>query len=77
MKEATKRPRAFTKLAAMLGMAQVAEAVIETPPPHSGDNSTDHAHGGLRKFQGNPIYSPRPGKLKGYMKNKSTFNKNR
>ena len=51
--------------------AEKIEDLSETSVQLSNDKTDVHASGGRRKLQGNPIYSPRPGKLKGYMKEKS------
>ena len=73
MKEQTNRPRLSRKIEAILGLAQLMGATPETivmpiTDPHYPEV---HASGGLRSFQGNPIYTPKRTKFKGYMRDKS------
>ena len=74
----TNRPR-FNRVSAFIAMLGI-QSMMEKKDPSLLDDGQDlkeFSYAGLGKFQGSPIYSPRRGKIKGYMKNKTSFNKRR
>jgi len=79
MKKGTQRPKfnAVAAFIAALGMEAILAKKANEKEVDPAADKDEFRYAGYGAHFGAPIYSPRRGKFKGYMREKTTFNKRR